>query len=176
MNDSHVMILGVGCILFTDEGFGVRVVERLMSHYEFPENVSLVDGGVLGLNLLGTISEADQLIVVDAIRNRGEAGDLYRLEGEAIPGRVRAKNSLHQVDFIEALTMCQVLDKVPETVIIGVEPKDIETMGVDLTPEIGAKVEPVLEMVLKELDRLQIEYKRRETPYVPCHSIYNCGN
>ncbi|MCK7504709.1 MAG: hydrogenase maturation protease [Desulfobacterales bacterium] len=64
------------------------------------------------------------LVVVDAIRNRGKPGDLYRLEGDAIPERIRAKNSLHQVDFLEALTLCQAFDNVPQTVIIGVEPED----------------------------------------------------
>ena len=56
------MIPGVGRILFTDEGFGIRVIEKLQELYEFPENVSVVDGGVLGLNLLGVISEADHLM------------------------------------------------------------------------------------------------------------------
>ena len=126
-----VMILGIGCILYSDEGFGVRVVEKLQQLYEFPDDVLVVDGGVLGINLLGVISKPDHLIVVDAIRNRGNAGDLYRLQGDAIPERIRAKNSLHQVDFLEALTLCRALDKVPETIILGVEPADIETQSLE---------------------------------------------
>ena len=118
----HVMVLGIGCTLYSDEGFGVRVIEKMQREYDFSEDVLLVDGGVLGINLLGVISKPDHLIVVDAIRNRGKPGDLYRLEGDAIPERIRAKNSLHQVDFLEALTLCQALDHVPETVIVGVEP------------------------------------------------------
>jgi len=155
------MILGVGCILFTDEGFGIRVIEKLQELYEFPENVSIVDGGVLGLNLLGVISEADHLIVVDAVRNKEGAGSLYRLEGDAIPDRIRAKNSLHQVDFLEALTMCQALDKVPKTVILGVEPEDIDTLGLELTSITRSKVDPMIGMVLKELDRLGVGYQKR---------------
>lgn len=161
MSEQHVMILGVGCILYSDEGFGIRVVEELQRRYTFPENVSVVDGGVLGLNLLGVMSEADQLIVVDAIRNHGKPGDLYRLEGEAIPARARAKNSLHQVDFLEALTMCQALDKVPETVIVGVEPRDIDTMSIELTDATHCRVEPMIEMVLAELTRLGVPYQQR---------------
>jgi len=106
------------------------------------------------LNLLGVISEADYLIVVDAIRNKGRAGDLYRLEGTAIPERIRAKNSLHQIDFLETLTMCQALDKVPETVILGVEPEDIESLSLEMTPVIQRQIEPVMQMVLAELERL----------------------
>jgi len=157
----HIMILGVGNILFRDEGFGIRVIETLQEHYEFPENVSLVDGGVLGVSLLGVISEADYLIVIDAIRNKGRAGDLYRLEGQAVPERIRAKNSLHQIDFLEALTLCQALDKVPETVILGTEPEDIETLDLELTPVIREKIEPVIDMVLTEMDRLGVSYRKK---------------
>ncbi|MGD9285729.1 MAG: HyaD/HybD family hydrogenase maturation endopeptidase, partial [Desulfobacterales bacterium] len=140
----NVMVLGIGCTLYSDEGFGVRVVEKMQREYQFPENVLLVDGGVLGINLLGVISKPQHLIVVDAIRNQGKPGDLYRLAGDAIPERIRAKNSLHQVDFLEALTLCQALDHVPETVIVGVEPEDIDTLCLDLTPVILGKVDDVI--------------------------------
>ncbi len=155
---TDIMVLGIGCILYSDEGFGVRVVEKMQKLYEFAENVLLVDGGVLGINLLGVISKPDHLIVVDAIRNHGKPGDLYRLEGTEIPERIRAKNSLHQVDFLEALTLCQALEKVPKTVILGVEPEDIETLSTELTPTIQSRVDPVIARVLDELNRLGGSY------------------
>ena len=154
----EVMVLGIGCTLFSDEGFGVRVIEKMEQEYEFPDDVLLVDGGVLGINLLGVISKPVHLIVVDAIKNKGEPGDLYRLDGDAIPERIRAKNSLHQVDFLEALTLCQALDHVPETVIVGVEPEDIDTMCLDLTPVTRARMNDVIDMVLAELDRLGVSW------------------
>jgi hydrogenase maturation protease len=158
-----VMVLGIGCTLYSDEGFGVRVVEKMQREYEFSDKALLVDGGVLGVNLLGVISKPNHLIVVDAIRNKGNPGDLYRLAGDQIPARIRAKNSLHQVDFLEALTLCQALDHVPETVIIGVEPEDIDTMCVDLTPVTQKKVDDVIAMVLAELDRLGVQYSMKGT-------------
>ena len=158
-----VMILGVGCTLFSDEGFGVHTVERMEKEYNFSDDVLLVDGGVLGINLLGVISKPDHLIVVDVIRNKGNPGDLYRLAGDDIPDRIRAKNSLHQIDFLEALTLCQALDHVPETVIVGVEPDDIETLCVEPTPLIQSKMDDVIQMVLKELDRLGVSYSRKGT-------------
>jgi len=158
---ADIMVLGIGCILFSDEGFGVRVVEKMEKQYEFTDNVLLVDGGVLGINLLGVISKPKHLIVVDVIRNKGNPGDLYRLEGDAIPERIRAKNSLHQVDFLEALTLCQALEKVPETVILGVEPVDIDTLSTELTPTIKSRVDPVIDRVLDELNRLGGSYWKR---------------
>ena len=167
----EIMILGVGCTLYSDEGFGVRVIEAIEERYEFPDNVLVVDGGVLGINLLGIISKPNHLIVVDAIRNKGKPGDLYRLAGDAIPDRIRAKNSLHQVDFLEALTLCQALDKVPETVIVGVEPQDIDTMNIELTPTTQARVDAVIDMVLIELDRLGVSYKKGRSDNVSSNPI-----
>lgn len=160
-DSQQIMILGLGSILLSDEGFGVRVIEKLDADYTFPENVSVVEGGVLGLNLLGVMSQADHLIVVDTVKNQGTPGTLYRLEGDALPDRVRVKSSLHQVDFLEALTMCKVLDKAPEAVILGVEPEDIETFSTELTATTLARVEETVERVLAELDRLGVSYQKR---------------
>lgn len=155
------MILGIGNILFSDEGFGIRVIEKIQEIYQFEDNIQVIDGGVLGINLLGVISKPDHLIVVDAIRNHGKPGDLYRLEGDAIPERIRAKNSLHQVDFLEALTLCQALDKVPRTVILGVEPEDIDTLSTELTPATQSQVSPVIDQVLNEIRHLGGAYRKR---------------
>lgn len=167
------MILGIGSILYSDDGFGIRVIEQIERDYEFPDDVLVVDGGVLGINLLGVISKPNHLVVVDAIRNRGNPGDLYRLEGDAIPERIRAKNSLHQVDFLEALTLCQALDKVPQTVIIGVEPEDYQTLSLVLTPTVHARIEPVIRMVLDELTRLGVSHRRKLSDHVPRDPFQN---
>jgi len=178
MEQKRITIMGVGNILFTDEGVGVRVLEKLSAQYDFPSNVSMVDGGVLGMNLLGTISEADYLIVIDAVRNGQPPGTLYRLEGEDIPKRVLAKNSLHQVDLLEALTFCQALDKHPQTVIIGIEPEDIKTVGLKMTPTVTHKMPAMVEMVVLELAHLGVEVfgrpftgetddKENKTPGIP---------
>ncbi|WP_022666960.1 HyaD/HybD family hydrogenase maturation endopeptidase [Desulfospira joergensenii] len=161
MNE-NITILGVGNILYSDDGVGVRVVEKLMREYEFSDNVTLVDGGVLGINLLGVISNAGRLIVVDTVLNHGKPGDFHRLDHDQIPNRILAKNSLHQVDLIEALTLCKALDHVPRTTIIGIEPKDLNTLKDELTPEIESKVEGLTQRVLEEAVRLGGSYSPRD--------------
>jgi hydrogenase maturation protease len=175
MASEQILVLGVGNLLLTDEGVGIRVTERLNELYEFPENVSVLDGGVLGLSLLGVISEADHLIVVDAVKNGREPGSLYRLEGDRVPRRILAKNSLHQVDFLETLASCEALDKVPETVILGVEPQDIENLSIELTQVVKEKVDALVDMVLKELDRLGVLYRSKgEMERVSGHTCQDC--
>jgi hydrogenase maturation protease len=167
LHSPEIMILGIGSILFSDDGFGIHVAKRIEAEYDFPDNVLVVDGGVLGINLLGVISKPRHLIVVDTMRNKGAPGDLYRIEGDEIPERIRAKNSLHQVDFLEALTLCQALDNVPKTVIIGVEPEDIQTLSLVMTPAVQSKVDEVIRRVLAELDRLGVTYRKKDPHHVP---------
>ncbi len=147
----NITILGVGNILYSDDGVGVRVVEKLEAEYNFSDEVTIVDGGVLGINLLGVISSAGRLIVVDTVLNNGAPGDIHRLNNDEIPNRILAKNSLHQVDLIEALTLCSTLDHVPETTIIGVEPEDLETLSEKLTPAVESRIPDLISGVLGEI-------------------------
>ncbi len=172
----EIMVIGVGNVLFKDEGFGIHVVKRMEQMYEFPENVTLVDGGVLGVHLLGIISRPDHLIVVDVIRNGGKPGDMYRIEQKDIPERIRAKNSVHQVDFLEALTLCQAMDHQPETVILGVEPEDIETLSMALTETTENKVGPVMDLVLAELETLGVACQKGACKNVSCDPLYDRQN
>jgi hydrogenase maturation protease len=162
MSQTQITIMGVGNILYRDEGVGIRAVERIEQRYEFPDHIVPVDGGVLGVNLMGVISQADKLIVIDAVYNNGRPGDLHRLAGEQIPKRIVAKNSLHQVDLLEALTLCSAIDKNPETVIVGIEPQDIETLEVGLTPLIESRLDDLIEMSLEEVVRFGGSYRRRQ--------------
>lgn len=172
-----ITVMGLGNILLTDEGFGVHVIRKLCESYEFPDNVELIDGGVLGFNLLSIILETDKLIVVDVIQNSRKPGTLYRIAHHEIPNRIKAKNSLHQLDFLETLTKCQAIGDMPETVIIGTEPQDIETFCLELTPKLNDKINAVVDMVLSELNRLNVSYTPKDqTDNVCRNSCQNSGN
>jgi len=121
-----------------------------------------VDGGILGINLLGIMSNAGRLIIVDTVLNHGEPGDLHRIEHDDIPNRILAKNSLHQVDVIEALTLCSALDHVPQTTIIGIEPRDLDTLSEKLTPEIETRLDDLTRAVLDELILQGGSYTRKQ--------------
>ncbi len=67
MNAQRVVVMGLGNLLWADEGFGIRVAERLYARYHWPEEVEIVDGGTQGLNLLGYVEQASHLLLLDAI-------------------------------------------------------------------------------------------------------------
>ena len=63
----RALVLGIGNLLWADEGFGVRAVEALNAEYEFPANVTLMDGGTQGIYLVQHVRDADILVVFDAV-------------------------------------------------------------------------------------------------------------
>ncbi|MDZ7894479.1 MAG: HyaD/HybD family hydrogenase maturation endopeptidase [Sphingobium sp.] len=96
---TNVLVLGIGNLLWADEGFGVRAVEEMNRRYVFPEGVRLVDGGTQGIYLVQLIREADVLIVFDAVDYGLPPGTLKRVEGEEVPHFLGAKKiSLHQTE------------------------------------------------------------------------------
>mgnify|MGYP003564831166 CR=1 FL=1 len=161
MEDKRITVLGIGCTLYADQGFGVGVIQVLKDRYCFPENVNLVDGGLLGVGLTGTIGQADQLIAIDAICNGGNPGDLYRLDQNAILNRLAGKHHVQHVEFLEALAHCQALDDPPQAVLLGIEPEDTRSVVCELTSKLQDKMDDMIAMVLEELDGLSVSYKKK---------------
>ena len=150
----RILVLGVGNILFTDEGTGVRLVEKLQAEYEFPENVTLMDGGKLGSRLMGPIMEADALIVADAVLAGKEPGTVVRLTGDGLRKSLAFKDSLHQSDLVDTLIYCDLAGHKPaDVVVIGMEPFDYQTMSVELSPVVAGRLTKMAGAVLDEISR-----------------------
>jgi hydrogenase maturation protease len=142
--EQRILILGVGNVLLKDEGVGVRIVRELEARFDFAPNVRLVDGGVLGLSLMGTMMEADQVIVVDAVRGGDEPGTLYRFDWDAKPEHIQYKDSLHQIDLMETMGTLPLVGEPPLVTVLGVEYQDIDNWGLELTPRVEKAVEPLI--------------------------------
>ncbi|MES9960451.1 MAG: HyaD/HybD family hydrogenase maturation endopeptidase [Sedimenticola sp.] len=164
--EPRVLILGIGNLLWADEGFGVRAVETLNRHYRFPENVRLMDGGTQGIYLVQEIREADILVVFDAVDYGLPGGTLKRVEGDQVPKFLGAKKvSLHQTGFQEVLAMAEMLGDYPEQLLlIGVQPVQLEDYGGSLRPEVKAQIQPSIDMALVYLVGFGVYAERRETP------------
>lgn len=172
-NKKRILVLGVGNILFTDEGFGVRVAEELEQKYEFSDNVTVLDGGTLGLKLMGPIMESDYLILVDIVLNDSEPGSVHRLLGEDLNKACAFKNSMHQTDLLDTLANCSIIGHVPDNVVLfGIEPIDFKEMSAALTPELEAKLPEVMTMVLDEVTKAGGTYAPRSADNPATEKIY----
>lgn len=150
--ESKVLVLGIGNLVMSDDGVGVKVVQKLQREYRFAETVEIMDGGTLGLDLLPKLEGIERLIVVDAVETGEKPGTCIRLVGEELPIALETKVSPHQMGVKDLLSVAELLGHAPrEMVLIGVQPGSIE-MDTELTPEVEVKVDELARMVLDELD------------------------
>ena len=150
---SGVLVLGIGNLVMSDDGAGVRVVQKLQREYCFPDTVEIMDGGTLGLDLLPKLEGIGRLIVVDAVETGKQPGTCIRLTGAELPIALETKVSPHQMGLKDLLSVAELLGHQPgEMVLIGVQPGSIE-MDTELTAAVEVKIDEMVSMVLNELDR-----------------------
>ena len=148
-----VLILGVGNLLLKDEGVGVHVARRLME-MDLPPHVEVVDGGTAGLDLIDDIEGRQKVVFVDTVRGGSAPGTVYRMTMDDVEDEPEALLSLHDIDVPYLLRTADLMgvDKPGEIVVIGVEPKDMESASLELSQEIEAKVPRLIELVMKEIE------------------------
>lgn len=171
----NILLLGIGNLLWADEGFGVRVVEHLQKHYSLPDNVQVVDGGTQGVYLIEHVQAADVLVVFDAVDYGLPPATIKRVENDEVPNFLGAKKmSLHQTGFQEVLALAQMLGQYPQhLLLIGVQPEELEDYGGSLRPAVKAQIQPAIEMALSYLQRFGVVAERVDTPQVLADPILN---
>lgn len=170
----RILVLGIGNILLTDEGVGVRVIEALRTSFDFSDNVLLMDGGTLGFGLLDSIMEADSLLVIDAVCAASPPGTVHRLTDNDLHRSLSGNNSLHDVGLAEALTAALMLDKRPDVVILGIEPENINNWRTGLTPTIERRIPDLVAAALCEVERMGGQYLSKDSGVPPAFSRNPC--
>jgi hydrogenase maturation protease len=146
------VVLGLGNLIQSDDGVGLFALRRLEQDPRVPPDVSLVEGGTKGLELVPYVCEASHLLVLDSLEAGAPAGTVLRVEGEdlrSLPGR----GSAHQLALADLLVALRMLGKEPQqTVLLGVQPANTD-LGVQLTPSVEAAVPMLVEAAVAELSR-----------------------
>jgi hydrogenase maturation protease len=160
-----VLLLGIGNVLWADEGFGVRVAEIIQQQYNLPDNVVVMDGGTQGIYLIQHVQAADILVVFDAIDYGLPPGTLKVIEGDDVPKFMGAKKmSLHQTGFQEVLAMTEMLGDYPEhLLLIGVQPVELEDYGGSLRDEVKTQIQPAIAHALEYLKQFDIALPKRSS-------------
>jgi hydrogenase maturation protease len=161
-----VLILGIGNLLWADEGFGVRAAEELHRQWVLPASVRIMDGGTQGIYLAQHIREARILIVFDAVDYGLPPGTMKLVEGDEVPKFLGAKKmSLHQTGFQEVLAIAELMGDYPEKLLlIGVQPVELDDFGGSLRPEVKAQIAPAIAAALDFLAAQGITAEQRAVP------------
>jgi len=159
------LIIGVGNMLWADEGFGVRAVEAFGADYVLPDSVDIMDGGTTGLALIPDLAAAKRILIFDAVDFDAEPGSLVIVRGDDVPKFAAGKKvSLHQTSMMEVLSLAEVLADGPpdDIVLIGCQPQDMEDYGGGLTAAVAAQVGPALEAAYVVMRDWGIACSRRD--------------
>lgn len=160
---ADTLVLGIGNLLWADDGFGVRAAEALAERYDLPDGVRVVDGGTQGLYLTPLVCTSRRLLVFDAIDYGDEPGTMRLLRDGEVPryAGVR-KMSLHQTGFQEVLAAADLLGRLPRAMLlIGVQPAGIDEWGAALSPSVAGRIAPALDAAVAQLAEWGVPPVRR---------------
>ena len=147
---AKTVVLGLGNVLHADDGAGAQAISRLRADARVPKDVSLIEGGTLGLELLPYICDCSRLILIDAADVGEVPGTVVRMSGEelnSLPGN----NSVHQLGVSDLLVALRMLEqRQPTVVLLGVQPASTD-WSTELSPAVTAAMNSLVEAAVREL-------------------------
>jgi hydrogenase maturation protease len=155
----NVLVLGIGNILLSDEGVGVKAVEELQNRYDCSDAVEIVDGGTSGYELLSFFEDRSHVLIIDAVNTGNEPGTIVRIEDP--PAFFQNKVSPHQIGLADVLVIAAITENLPRYVtLFGIEPKQLST-GLDLSDEVAGKLSQLVDTVADELKNIGVDVQPR---------------
>lgn len=152
INNEKILVLGVGNILMADEGIGVQIVNKMQT-LDLPENVELLDGGTAGLDLIPYMKDKKKIIIIDCIDTDDPPGTVYRMTPLDLQEiNTFTISSMHQIGLAETIQLSRLLGNDAEMVIIGITPKNYKDYSLEISPELKAVVNRVIEFVIQEIE------------------------
>ena len=142
------LVVGIGSSILSDDGVGVRVVERLAER-ALPDDVKVAALGTAGLGLLDLLGDVERLIIVDAIVTGAAPGTIHELRGDDVL-RAAHLGVGHEADLPTTLTIGErVLGReMPrEVVVVAVEAEDVTTFSESLTARVQRAVQGVVGVI-----------------------------
>jgi len=154
-----ILVLGIGNLILQDEGLGIQAIQQLQAQFEIPPEIEILDGGTSGMELLTPISDAEQIIILDAVKTGKPAGTIVRLDNEEIPTFFRTKVSPHQIGLADVLAAATLTDSMPRNLVLfGVEPLEIN-LGMELSVPVAEQMPRLVQMIVDELNVMGVTLK-----------------
>jgi hydrogenase maturation protease len=170
----RIAVVGAGTVIFRDEGVGVYAQRFLGENYVFDGDVILVDGGVLGFQLMTYYTDYDKVIILDTITMRGEGpGALFNIPGEELLGLGSYKQTAHEVEIVEMLEIAALNGNLSDVHIIGIVPEDVLSVQTGLSDRIKEAFPSFMTEALAELERSGVSYRSKK-PGMSLDEVIEC--
>jgi hydrogenase maturation protease len=129
-------------------------VSKVLEEMELPENVECLEVGESGCEHTYIIDGKDKMIVVDVFQTNDRPGTILCLKSQEVPLKLGVGTDMGKYHLMETLNEIKVSGKCPETLFVGVVPKDVETETPDpqLTPEVESKIPEVVDLIMEKIN------------------------
>ncbi|MDG6774154.1 HyaD/HybD family hydrogenase maturation endopeptidase [Thiomicrorhabdus sp. ZW0627] len=165
-NTPNIAVLGVGNILFRDEGLGIYATQFLKDNYDFSPPIDLIDGGTIGMNLIHYYQSYDHLLLLDTISvdEEGEPGSVYCLPSEVLQGMGNYRRTAHEVEVLQTLELGALAGDVADIQVIAMVPEDMDSVSISLTDTVKQTLPLLIQTTLEQLEKLGVEVKQKISP------------
>ncbi|MEN8717272.1 MAG: hydrogenase maturation protease [Sulfurovum sp.] len=154
------IVIGVGNILFKDEGVGIFASHYLNENYVFDGNLEIIDGGTLGFKLMTYFKEYDNVIILDTVSIQDKVGQIYKIPSKELLGLGKYRKTAHEVEIVEMLEICSVFENHANVTIIGIIPKDIIKVEIGLTIDMEKCFDEFILTTINEIKNLNIDVNK----------------
>lgn len=154
MANPRLTIIGCGNPVRSDDAAGVAVVQALRRH-ALPADVTLIDAGTSGLEVMYTVRGARRVIIIDACRSGSEPGAVFRLPGREAMSPVAPAFSLHGLRWDHALHAgCRMFGSgfVDQVEVLLIEAASLD-FGLALSVPVQAAVDKAVQLLLQDVAR-----------------------
>ena len=155
-----VALIGMGNIMFNDEGVGVYCVEYIRKNYKISNNLTIIDGGTLGFKLMSFYQDYDLIIIVGTTSQNGNVGDIFINSGDEVIAQGKTRQSANEVEIAMMLEICSLSNIMGEVKTVGIIPKDIQTVYNGLSEEIQKKIELLTNTTIQLLKSYNIKLEK----------------
>ncbi len=159
---SKNILIGVGNLLFCDDGVGVLMAKYLQINFSFEPKMEILDGGSLGFNLFEYFVNYENVIIVDTISLNDKAGEIYKIPASELLGQNPYKNTAHEVEVVSMLEAAQLYETKANVTIIAIVPDDISSVKIGVSDVLKGKFDKLVEVVIKEIQELGVEATRSD--------------
>ncbi|MEA3289295.1 MAG: HyaD/HybD family hydrogenase maturation endopeptidase [Campylobacterota bacterium] len=159
---SKDIVIGIGNILFSDDGIGVFTARVLKEHFSFSKDIEIVDGGTLGIGLVNYFSDYDNVLILDTISLDDEVGAIYSFPSKKLLDMEGFKNTAHEVEVVDMLRSASLLEKCADVKICAIVPNDIQTVSIGLSEDFKKFFPLFLDAAIKEIEKLGVEVTKKD--------------
>jgi len=172
----RIALIGMGNLMFHDEGLGTYLAKYMETNYEIPENLEIVDGGLLGFSLMTYYQEFDKIIIVGTNSKEGKPGTIFRYDAEEMMAMGSTRKTANEVELTMMLEICSFHEAMGEVELVTMIPEDIIDVCNGLTDTVLQKMPELLEATLSALKEEGIVLEKKVAHCSFEEIVHDCAN